>query len=308
MILDWGKEAGVTFDPAKAKLLYFSRRRLPDPLPQVKAGSITVSENNTTPHLRNRAAKSMTVAKALSSLGNTVRAEQPRLLRHAAVAHVLSVAYFGAETWWLGRTRPRNNGGTVSNRVVTFLSLLSKTILAKARVVLPVFKTIPTAVPHRELGLAPPEITLNHLTCMATIRLHRLDPYHPLSPAPPQKDNGNNLPPGSLGGSYHPPPLRAGQPSSPEWVEPTRKESEARIGAPQGTPKDACATRFLKHVAEIFPRDIILYLDGSKLEDGSIGAGFVAYQYDHMIAPQSFPLSKLKEVFDAEARGVLEGL
>ncbi|KAI0991244.1 hypothetical protein K3495_g16943, partial [Podosphaera aphanis] len=117
MILDWGKEEGVTFDPAKAELLHFSRRRLPDPLPQVKAGSMTVIENTTTPHLRwlgvlfdrkltfkwhvrNRAAKSMTVAKALSSLGNTVHGVQPRLLRHAAVACVLPVAYFGAETWW----------------------------------------------------------------------------------------------------------------------------------------------------------------------------------------------------------------
>ncbi|KAI0991653.1 hypothetical protein K3495_g16534, partial [Podosphaera aphanis] len=68
-------------------------------------------------------------------------------------------------------------------------------------------------------------------------------------------------------------------------MEPIRKESEARIGAPQGTPKDACATRFLEHLAEISPRDIILYSDGS-----------------------SFPLGKHKEVFDAEARGALEGL
>ncbi|KAI1003392.1 hypothetical protein K3495_g4811 [Podosphaera aphanis] len=74
-------------------------------------------------------------------------------------------------------------------------------------------------------------------------------------------------------------------------MEPTRKESEARIGAPQGTPKDACATRFLEHLAEISPRDIILYSDSSKLEDGS-----------------SFPLGKHKEVFDAEVRRALEGI
>ncbi|KAI1003397.1 hypothetical protein K3495_g4812 [Podosphaera aphanis] len=145
MILDWGKEEGVTFDPAKAELLHFSRRRLPDSLPQVKAGSMTVRENTTIPHLRwlgvffdrkltlksqvrNRAAKSMTVAKNLSSLGNTVRGVQPRLLRPAAVACVLPVAYFGAETWRPGHTRPRNNDGTVSNRVYTFLSLHSKTV------------------------------------------------------------------------------------------------------------------------------------------------------------------------------------
>lgn len=45
------------------------------------------------------AAKALKISNALSLLGNTVRGVLAHLLRHAAVACVLPVAYYGSEAW-----------------------------------------------------------------------------------------------------------------------------------------------------------------------------------------------------------------
>jgi hypothetical protein len=112
---------------------------------------------------------------------NTTRRVAPCLLRQAAVASAIRKAYFGAETWWPGRTKPSKNPAlSTSNKVGRHLNDLLKVVLAAARAVLPVYRTTPIAVLHRESGLLPPEIELDQLAILATVRIRRLDPYHPL--------------------------------------------------------------------------------------------------------------------------------
>jgi hypothetical protein len=53
-------------------------------------------------------------------------------------------------------------------------------VLAAAQAVLSVYRTTPIAVLHRESGLLPPEIELDQLATLATVRIRRLDLYHPL--------------------------------------------------------------------------------------------------------------------------------
>jgi hypothetical protein len=53
-------------------------------------------------------------------------------------------------------------------------------VLAAARAVLLVYRTTPIAVLYCESGLLPPEIELDQLAILATVRICRLDPYHPL--------------------------------------------------------------------------------------------------------------------------------
>jgi hypothetical protein len=53
-------------------------------------------------------------------------------------------------------------------------------MLAAARAVLLVYRTTPIVVLHRESGLLPPEIELDQLATLATVRIRRLDLYHPL--------------------------------------------------------------------------------------------------------------------------------
>ncbi|EED14277.1 hypothetical protein TSTA_104910 [Talaromyces stipitatus ATCC 10500] len=49
-----------------------------------------------------------------------------------------------------------------------------------ARAVLPVFCTTLKPVLYQESGFSPLEIELDQIALLATVRLWRLDPYHPL--------------------------------------------------------------------------------------------------------------------------------
>lgn len=329
--LDWGTSEGITFDPGKSELLHFSRRRTDRDAastPSVSAGPVTVSENPTRPylkwlgvlfdrklsfkwHVQELSSKALIVSNALRSLGNTARGVPPYLLRQASTACVLRRAYFAAETWWPGRTRPGATG-PISNQVEGLLQCLSKVVLTSARAILPVYKTTPIAVLYRECGLLPPEIELNLLAQTAAARLRRLDPRHPL------RKRAEKI-------------IRLGRPTSrfarrvlalpaSEQVDPlahppwhpreSRDKVAARIGAPRGLTKEQAALSFQEFYQSIPPNDITLFSDGSKREagDGSAGAGFVAYQAGRRALNQHFSLGPYAEVFDAEASAALAGV
>ena len=327
--LNWGSSEGITFDPGKSELMHFSRRRAdqdPTRTPSVAAGPIQVSEGSERPYLRwlgilfdkkltfkwhakEMASKALIVANALRSLGNTVRGVPPHLLQQAVKACVHPKAYYGAETWWPGRTRP-GPVSPISNRVDGLLDSLAKVVLAGARAILPVYCTTPIAVLHRESGLLPPEIELNQLAYSATARLRRLDPAHPLLKRarkilrhghPTSRFARRVL---SLPASEQVNPLQY-----PPWLprEP-RTAIQDRIGAPCGRSKEQAAAEFMTFYQSIPPNDIVLFSDGSKLSDGSTGGGYVGYQAGRQICRGSFSLGLNKEVFDAEAEAALAGV
>lgn len=94
----------------------------------------------------------------------------------------------------------------------------------------------------------------------------------------------------------------------PPWTpRESREAASIRIGGPNGTSKDLAKQNFLSFLQSIPSQDIILYSDGSKQQNGSTGAGFVAYQGGIQVLRQSIALGEGAEVFDAEARGALEG-
>ncbi|OKP10384.1 hypothetical protein PENSUB_4173 [Penicillium subrubescens] len=133
--LDWGTTEGITFAPDKYELIYFSRRQDDQASSRtlsVIAGPITISENTERPYLRwlgvlfdkklsfkyyvgETTSKALIVANALRGLGNTVRGIKSYLMRQVVIACVLRKAYFGAETWWLGRSRHCPRAGSISN-------------------------------------------------------------------------------------------------------------------------------------------------------------------------------------------------
>jgi hypothetical protein len=327
--LNWGSTEGITFDPEKSELIHFSRRRAdqdPNTTPSVSAGPIQVSESHERSYLRwlgilfdkkltfkwhakEMASKALIVSNALRSLGNTVRGVRPHLLQQTVEACVLRKGYYGAETWWPGRTRPGPRS-PISNRVDGLLDSLAKVVLAGARAILPVYCTTSTAVLYRESGLLPPEIELNQLASSATARLRRLDPAHPLV-----KRSRKILRQGhpttrfarrvlSLPASEQINPLQ-----HPPWLpmEP-RPAIQDRIGAPCGRSKEQAAADFMIFYQSIPPNDIVLFSDGSKLSDGSTGGGYVGYQAGRQICRGSFSLGPNKEVFDAEAEAALAGV
>ncbi len=331
--LNWGAAEGITFDPRKSELIHFTRRRaLPKPLPSVSAGDFTVAENPNRPylkwlgvlfdrklsfkwHVQEAASKSLTVSNALRSLGNTVRGVPPLPLQRATKACVLSRAYFAAETWWPGRSRPglSPTSRPITNQVEKPIRLLSKVVLTSARAILPVYRTTPTSVLYRESGLLPPEIELNLRAQVYSARTRRLDPYHPLRKrcerikrlgrpstrlarrilALPDSEQINPLAPPPLGSTHE-----------------SREDRESRIGAPSGRSKELAARDFQDFLQGIPQSDITIFSNGSKNEatDSAAGGGYVICQAGRQIFRRAFSLGPHAEVFDAEAAAALAGI
>ncbi|KAI1007121.1 hypothetical protein K3495_g1086, partial [Podosphaera aphanis] len=87
----------------------------------------------------------------------------------------------------------------------------------------------------------------------------------------------------------------------------TREAAISQIGGPNGTSKEVAKQNFLVVLQSIPSQDIVLYSDGSKQHNRAAGAGFVAYQCGLQILRHSILLGVGAEIFDAEARGALEG-
>jgi ribonuclease HI len=327
--LDWGLTEGITFASDKYELIHFSRRRADQDsrhTPSISAGPITVSENTTRPYLRwlgvlfdkkltfkyhvkEMSSKALTVANALRSLGNTLRGVNPHLMRQAIVACVLRKVYFGAETWWPGYSRPGPHTGSILNQVQGHLDQIARVILAGARAVLPVYRTTPIPILYRESGLLSAEIELDHIATMATVRLRRLDPYHPLrrraeriarTGHPTSRFARRVL---ALPESEQLNPLQ----HAPWLPQESREAALQRVGASTLTKKQAAAS-FSNIYASLPGTDIKVFTDGSKLANSMAGAGFALYQSGKQFLRLSFPLGPNKEVFDAEAEAALAGI
>ncbi|KAI0999011.1 hypothetical protein K3495_g9182 [Podosphaera aphanis] len=195
--LAWGSSEGVTFDPMKSELLHFTRKHKDkNLLPQEETTNLTISETAQKPylkwlginfdkkltfkrHVQIQASKALKVTHTLRCLGNTIRGLSPRLSRQAALACVLPIVHFGAETWLPGKSREKM-GKVVCNKVGTHIQLIDKEHTAAARAVLPVYRTTPSAALFRESGLDPAELALNKISRRAAIHTRRLDPLHTL--------------------------------------------------------------------------------------------------------------------------------
>jgi ribonuclease HI len=328
--LDWGTTEGITFAPDKYELIHFSRRQDdqdPSCTPDVTAGPITVSENTKRPYLRwlgvlfdkklsfkyhvgETTSKALIVANALRGLGNTMRGIKPYLMRQAVTACVLRKAYFGAETWWPGRSRHCPRAGSISNQVQGHLDKIAKVIQTGARAILPVYCTTPLPALYRESGLLPAEVELDYIAAAATIRVRRLDPHHPL-----RRRAAKIVQSGwkssrfarrilALPESEQINPLQ----HAPWLLKESRADAQLRIKAPSGRSKEQAAADFQSFYSSLPSNDMKVFTDGSKLPDGMAGAGFALYQTGRLCHQSSFSLGPNKEVFDAEAEAALAGI
>ncbi|EDO02463.1 hypothetical protein SS1G_04939 [Sclerotinia sclerotiorum 1980 UF-70] len=330
-IVNWGTSEGITFDPGKSELIHFSKHKSdkdPNSTPTVTIEDCVIKElNNGKPylrwlgilfdkklsfkwHVRELTAKALIMAKALKSLGNTTRGVPANLLRQAAEACVLKKAYYGAETWWPGRSRPGNDHST-NNGVDNHINFLNRLTLECARAILPVWSTTNTATLYQETGLRPPEIELDNMARTAAVRTRRLDPYHPLT----WRAEWIQESPNRFKTRYArrilslPPSERINPLAAPKWLDPeTREEILQRIHGPIGRSKDEAATDFNEFYNLLPCKDIVIFSDGSKHANGSTGSGFVGYQNNRKICEGSSALGKNKEVYDTEAVAAFEGL
>jgi ribonuclease HI len=75
----------------------------------------------------------------------------------------------------------------------------------------------------------------------------------------------------------------------------------------QTATKEESAALFRQWLESVPPPTLIVYSDGSKSTDGAAGYGFVVHQHGETVLSGSGRLGPA-EVFDAEAKGALEGL
>lgn len=92
----------------------------------------------------------------LRSLGNNSliiasRGTLSGLIRQAVLSYVMPMAYFAAETWWLGKTRIKNSK-IICNRVGMHFAALDKVYANAARPILSVYRKAPTQVTFRVTG------------------------------------------------------------------------------------------------------------------------------------------------------------
>ncbi|EED17292.1 conserved hypothetical protein [Talaromyces stipitatus ATCC 10500] len=146
-------------------------------------------------------------------------------------------------------------------------------------------------------------------TLLATIRLQRLDPYHPLRRRAEQvASNGQQTSRFArrilaLPNSEQINPLQY----APWHPRESRENAQARIGAPMGRTKGQAAADFMVFQRTIPSSNIIIFSDGSRLVDGHAGGGYIGFQVHHQFLHSSLSYGYGKEVFNAEAEAALAG-
>ncbi|KAJ0126813.1 hypothetical protein HZ326_30083 [Fusarium oxysporum f. sp. albedinis] len=303
----WGAANGVSFDTKKTEVMHFSRSKL-----------------RTAPafrlHVEKWAAKAKAVAYHLRGLTNTIHGPLPSAVRSAVRACVEPVLLHGSEAWYPGRTRPRWNQPTkdLPSSNQHLVQIMAKAMNQAMRAILPVWKTTPTAILHRESGIPPVDQLLEARRLRFSARLKSLDEAHPLAgrTRPPRRPHQP---------TYHDLIKRRYQIQT-ESVFRTRLRRTDELLASCTRPKliQRCfhqeqmpplqmaskkksADAFIRWVESLDPLTLVVYSDGSLSSEGVASYGFTIHQNNVPIFDGSGRLGPA-EVFDAEATGALEGL
>ncbi|KAL5596400.1 uncharacterized protein BROUX77_007084 [Berkeleyomyces rouxiae] len=242
-------------------------------------------------HVETWSTKGRKAANFLRSISNTQSSVPPAIARLAVIACVIPTATYGAEAYWPGLHRTSSRGNQVSTGAKHLASKIEGTLRDAMRAVLSVWKTTPFSTLHREAAIAPALLLLENKRQRLAARWTSLDSAHPLvtrADASPETRLGRTL---SL--IEHKPPRPKLMPS-PKTAQPTKKTKEGYDFSPI---RKAAATR-----------DILVYSDGSKLDDGRTGWGFVIFQAGHLLGSGRGSLGTNHEVYDAEIAGALFGL
>ncbi|TVY74939.1 putative RNA-directed DNA polymerase from transposon BS [Fusarium oxysporum f. sp. cubense] len=329
----WGAANGVSFDTKKTEVMHFSRSKLRT-APAVRHGDAEKHPESALRwlgiwldsrlsfrlHVEKWAAKAKAVAYHLRGLTNTIHGPLPSAVRSAVRACVEPVLLHGSEAWYPGRTRPRWNQPTkdLPSSNQHLVQIMAKAMNQAMRAILPVWKTTPTAILHRESGIPPVDQLLEARRLRFSARLKSLDEAHPLAgrTRPPRRPHQP---------TYHDLIKRRYQTQTenafrtrlrrtdellasctrPKLVQ--RYFHKEQIPSLQIASKEKSADAFIRWVESLDPLTLVVYSDGSLSSEGVASYGFTIHQNNVPIFDGSGRLGPA-EVFDAEATGALEGL
>jgi ribonuclease HI len=274
-------------------------------------------------HIEKWAAKGRKVARAMKMLASVSHGPRAEPLRHAALAAIPSVTHFACEVYWEmgGRSttwakHKLNRQGLAPSAVgtpakVTMTKVVTPIFRDMLRTVLPVFRTTSLPALCVEAGIPPPSILADVICRRAAVRIQSLDKLHPIVRRITLVHGGT-------------------QRRTTKVLRQTRLQRLARVvdscARPDLlhkrwtdractddppfplAPKEEAAALFNEWMAAV-PRDhTVIFSDGSMGEDAdTIGWGFSIWRGGMEIA-SGHGRHRDGEVFDAEAKGAVEGL
>jgi ribonuclease HI len=326
----WGAANGVSFDPKKTEVMHFSRSKLRTS-PVVHHGGVEKHPESALRwlgiwldsrlsfrlHVEKWAAKAKAVAYHLRGLTNTTHGPLPSAVRSAVRACVEPVLLHGSEAWYPGKTRPRwtQPMKDLPSSNQHLLQTMTKAMNQAMRAILPVWKTTPITILHRESGIPPVDQLLEARRLRFSARLKSLDEAHPLASRtrPPTQPTYHDL-------------IKRRYQTQTENVFRTRLRRADELLAPcprpklvqrcfqqeeivplQTASKEKTTSAFLCWLQSLGPLTLVVYSDGSLSSEGAASYGFTIHQNNVPIFNGSGRLGPA-EVFDAEAAGALEGL
>ncbi|KAM4061022.1 endonuclease-reverse transcriptase domain-containing protein [Hirsutella rhossiliensis] len=242
----------------------------------------------------------------------------PSAMRRAVCACVIPVLLYAAEAWYPGPksprwTKPSKEGPSGIGNLV---KKMSKALYTSLRAILPVWRTTPTNVLHREAGIPPVPLLLEGRRTAFAARLKALDEAHPLvqrtsRPKAPVVTVNKLI---KLKYQKQPQPFRTRLRRADEMLSSCprpallqRGFAEEQTAPLQSASKHETAKKFRDWLQALSPRTLVVYSDGSRSEEGHIGYGYAVHRDGSTVLSGKGRLGTA-EVFDAEAKGALEGL
>ena len=326
--IEWGNENVVQFDAGKTEAVLLTRKRGRELKDQIQRAQVEVDGHhvpfnpeatrwlgvwldsglNLKVHYQTCMRKARAAEHQVQRLCQS-HGLAPGLARQVQVAAVQSVALYGAELWWQGQKDRLAGTQLMINR--------------QARAITGMLKSTPVGPLVREAGLTPAEALLEARQLRYTTRLLSLPENHPAkkilpvsfregdqhtqpgeqTPGNRQWAESSNRGPWSLG-QHLARQLANTLPADPsEGFESTTQTANSQFpGRIEVLPgPEALAA------AQTFSPGLVIWSDGSRLENGRCGAG-LAWQEAGSWRTQGFPLGKGREVFDAELLGVVQAL
>lgn len=257
-------------------------------------------------HVETWTVKARKVAGLLRHLCNTRHGPPPAMVRQAMIACIQPVLMFGAEVWFPGTEITNEKMETKSTRVGYLVDRIQEVLVIAMRAILPVWRTTPNAALYRESGILPADQMLEAVRMRAALRMQSLDHFHPLA----KRSEGEIL--GQHGGRSRKPVttrlIRTGKllyrAPRPPLMERIPPQAENPL---QTASKEDTAKAFLAWLESVPKEDLVVYSDGSLSDNAEAGYGFTVHRGGKDISGGAGRLGDA-EVFDAEARGALEGL
>ncbi|XP_044715282.1 endonuclease-reverse transcriptase domain-containing protein [Hirsutella rhossiliensis] len=239
----------------------------------------------------------------------------PSAMRRAVCACVIPVLLYAAEAWYPGPksprwTKPSKEGPSGIGNLV---KKMSKALYTSLRAILPVWRTTPTNVLHREAGIPPVPLLLEGRRTAFAARLKALDEAHPLvqrtsRPKAPVVTVNKLI---KLKYQKQPQPFRTRLRRADEMLSSCprpallqRGFAEEQTAPLQSASKHETAKKFRDWLQALSPRTLVVYSDGSRSEEGHIGYGYAVHRDGSTVLSGKGRLGTA-EVFDAEAKGSL---